>query len=100
MSYAIENQPNQPITPRKGKGRPMLHYSKFLKSLYKEADSKRLSSLNVYRCEWKKKTMEELNFEIERHKKEIKHLEYIAYEKRIIDAKALLEKSKPPEIIP
>lgn len=96
MSYAMEQEP--PNIPndesKRGRGRPKLQYSMFLKSLYKDADQKRLASLNVYRCEWKKKEMEDIQREIDRHKKEIKHLEYIVYEKKMVE----YAKMKPPTV--
>ena len=97
----IEEQP-QPQPPsndnkkkrKKGGGRPFEPYTLFLKKLYNNADKKQINSLNVFRCENGKKSVDELKDYIETFKKKLKHLEYILYERKKYEYKTL----EPPTI--
>lgn len=95
MSYAMEQQPQPPSDNKKrGAGRPVEKYSIFLKTLYKNVDKKQISSLNVFRHENSKKSVDEIQDYIESFKKKIKHLEYILYERK----KEEYAKLQPPTI--
>jgi hypothetical protein len=94
MEYASELMPTQPNPPPKKAGRPQENYYPFLRKLYHDVDEKRISSLAVYRCEWKKKTISEIIEERMRHERCIKHIDYIIYEKKIEELKSL----KPPTL--
>ena len=93
MSYAMEQEP-QPNKDKKMRGRPIENYSVFLKNLYKGADKRQISSLNVFRHENSKKSVDEVKDYIESFKKKIKHLEYILYERK----KEEYAKLQPPTI--
>jgi len=91
----MEQQPKPPSdNKKKGAGRPVENYYPFLRKLYPDVDEKRISSLGVYRCEWKKKTISEIMKERMSHEKCIKHIDYILYEKKMEELKLL----KPPTI--
>ncbi len=92
MSYAMEEPPSD--DKPKGAGRPVEKYTLFLKSLYKGADKKQISSLNVFRCENAKKSIDDINDYIDCFKKKIKHLEYILYEKKMSEYATM----QPPTI--
>lgn len=79
---------------KKGGGRPVENYTLFLKTLYNNADKKQINSLNVFRCENGKKTVDELKEYIDYFKKKLKHLEYILYERK----KAEYATIQPPTI--
>lgn len=93
MSYAMEQQPPSD-NKKKPVGRPVKNYSIFLKTLYKNADKKQISSLNVFRHENSKKSIDEIQNYMESFKKKIKHLEYILYERK----KAEYAMMQPPTI--
>lgn len=96
MSYAMEETQPQPPSDnkKKGAGRPVEKYSIFLKTLYKNVDKKQISSLNVFRHENAKKSIDKIQDYIESFKKKIKHLEYILYERK----KAEYATMQPPTI--
>ena len=95
MSYEMEEPQEAPRRKnKKGAGRPVEKYSIFLKTLYKNVDKKQISSLNVFRHENSKKSVDEIQDYIESFKKKIKHLEYILYERK----KEEYEKLQPPTI--
>ena len=94
MSYEMEQQSQPNKDKKKMRGRPIENYSVFLKNLYKGADKRQISSLNVFRHENSKKSVDEVKDYIESFKKKIKHLEYILYERK----KEEYAKLQPPTI--